>query len=110
MAGTAPQIREITTDEKPRIVSVDFSSMLGSGELLAGAPTIQGSDDLTITDEQVNASAVTINGISVADGKAVQFKVETDVAGQYKIEILCGTDAGQVLEGAIRLNVRASSF
>ena len=109
MAGTAPQIREMTTDEL-RIISIDFSAMLDGGELLTGAPDVQCSDDLTITDAQINAAIVDINGASVAAGMAVQFKVTAAVAAQYKIEIVCDTDAGQTVEGTISLRVKRSRF
>lgn len=109
MAGTAPQIRAITTDEL-RNISVDLSALLDAGELLSGIPAIQCSDDLTIANPQVNGGAVEINGALVAMGMAVQFQVSSQVAGSYRVEILCGTDAGQTVEAEIRLTVRASRF
>lgn len=109
MAGTAPQIREITTDEV-RIISVDFSALLDSGELLTGTPDIQASDDLTITNAQVNVAAAEINGVSVPAGMAVQFQLESESSGKYQIEIVCDTDGGQRLEGTINLQVKRTKY
>jgi len=109
MAGTAPQIREITTDEV-RVISVDFSGMLEGDELLTGSPDVQSPGDLTISNAQVNSTAVEINAALVPAGMAVQFQVEPSVAGPYKIEIVCSTDGGQTLEGTINLRVKQSKY
>lgn len=109
MAGIAPQVHELTTDET-RNISVDMSGLLDSGELLTGTPTVTGSVPLTITNQQKNASALTINGSSVAAGLAVSFTLACSTAGSYTIEVKCGTDASQTVEGYIKVNVVSSSF
>ncbi len=108
MAGTAPQIRELTTDET-RNISVDMSGLLDDGEVLVGAPTIECSDSLTVDNEQINTAAVVINGDSVAVGCAVQFTVASTVRGAYTIDIKCSTDANQVVEGIIKIAVKQSA-
>lgn len=109
MPATASDIGEITTNEV-RIVSVDFSGKLDPGELLTGTPTITApvGSGLVLTQKQVNASAVTVNDVALVAGQAVQFKCDATAAtaaNRYEIEILCGTDAGQTLEGNVILRV-----
>lgn len=103
----AKEAHSITTAET-RNVMVDMSGFLDDAEVLTGTPTIQADAALTITDTQINASIVTINGISVAVGKAISFKVASTTAGQYEVDILCATDAGQTVEGTIRLGVKTT--
>ena len=104
MAGTAPQLNEMTLAEA-RNFAVDFGSMLDAGELLTGTPTVTGDASLTITNKQVSAAELTINGSTVAIGEAVQFKIDADTAGYYTVTITCATDASQTLEGRIRIRV-----
>lgn len=109
MAGTAPQLHTMTTEEV-RNISVDMSFFLDDGELLDGTPDVQCSADLTITNAQISTAAVLINGEQVAIGMAIQFTVEAPIVGRYTIELLCTTDAGQTVEGSIQLNVIRSRF
>jgi hypothetical protein len=109
MATAARQIHTISTDEL-RNVSVDMSAMLADDEVITGAPSIQCSADLVITNEQYNSAAIDINGETVAIGKAVQFTVESTAPGKYRIEVLANTSEGQVVEGAITLNVSSSAY
>ena len=85
MAGRAEQVHSITTDET-RNVSVDMSRLLDSGELLSGTPDVQGSDALTITNVSRNATAIIVNGESVAANMAVQFTLQAPTQGRYRIE------------------------
>lgn len=112
MAGTAEEVGRITTNEV-RIISVDFSGQLDDGELLTGTPTVTApvGSGLVLTQKQVNASAVTINDVSCAAGTAVQFKCDATSAtagSRYEVEIICGTDAGQTIEGNVILKVQDS--
>lgn len=109
MSREAPEWHDMSTDET-RNVSVDMAAMLDAGELLTGTPSIQCSANITVTNPQVNAVAVTINGRECAAGEAVQFKVSCTVPEDYRLEIVCSTDAGQTVEGAIRLLVSDSEF
>lgn len=93
-----------------RNVSIDASGKLDTGELLTGTPTIQGSANLTFSNQQVNSSELTINGATVAIGNAVQFTVQCNIPGRYKIEMECNTDANQVIEGEITLIVSKSKY
>jgi len=109
MAAVAPSIHSMTTDDV-RNVSVDMSALLDAGELLTGTPAIQCSADLTIANPQINSAAVDINGSSVAAGAAVQFTAQSAVPGRYRIEVLCDTDAGQVIEGIVVISVERSRY
>lgn len=101
--STAPQIG-IAIAGETRNVAISFASLLDSGELLTGTPTVtEDVGDLTITSKQVNTVALTINGATVAIGKAVQFSITGQVAGTtYTITAQCGTDAtpAQTLKGS----------
>ena len=110
----APEIHEMVTTET-RIVSVSFTNKLNSGELLTGTPTVaeETSSDLVITNKAVNTAIVSINGIDVPIGQAVQFLVDAAAATAnelYNVDILCSTDASpaQVLNGEIRIRVRGT--
>lgn len=109
MALIAPEIRSFTTDET-RNISIDCSEVLDDGELLTGSPTIQCNAEITVTNEQVNAGAVVINGDSVAAGSAIQFTATCSTPGTYYIEAKCNTDAGQLIEGRIKVVVERSLF
>lgn len=109
MAAKAPQLHPVSTEET-RTVSVSFAEMLDSGELLSGTPDIQCSANLTISAAQVTSDVAEINGEQVIAGNAVQFHVAGSVPGLYPIEIVCNTNAGQVVEGVIMLRVRQSKF
>ncbi len=81
--------------------AVSYADVLDSGETLTGTPTVAEvtTTDLTITAKAVSTAALTINGVGVAIGAAVQFKV----AGQlithtpYTIKITVSTTGGQTL-------------
>lgn len=105
MVATATQIHTISTDET-RNVSVDMTGLLDSGELLTGTPTVEGSASLTFTNQQVNVSELTIDGATVAVGKAVQFTVSSSVQSNYKVEIVVATDGSQTVEAIVQINVR----
>jgi hypothetical protein len=79
-----------------RNVAVDFTELLDSGESLTGTPTVTEitTTDLTFANVAVNTAILTIYGVSVAVGKAVQFKVSGQLAGvTYKIKLSATTDA-----------------
>lgn len=76
--------------------AVSFDGVLASGELLTGTPTVaeETTTDLTISSESVNTVALTINGESVAIGRAVQFSVVGQQAGvTYMLKITATTDS-----------------
>lgn len=78
-----------------RNCGVSFAGALDEGELLTGTPTVTSvPSGLTFASPIVSTQALTINGATVAIGKAVQFKVTGGVSGvKYQIEVSCGTDA-----------------
>ena len=108
----APQHQTKAVSES-RNVAVDFGGKLDSGELLTGTPTISiaspsvSPEDMTITSPIVNTSILTVNGVSVPVGEAVQFHVSGGIVANspYTIHISCGTDAtpAQTLVGNIFL-------
>lgn len=108
MSFTADEIAEISTDEV-RVVSVDFTGKLDSGELLSGTPTItaDAGAGLTLTNKTVNSEAITVNGSACAIGQAVQFKADATSAnaGRWAVEIVCGTSEGQTLYGRVMVRV-----
>lgn len=101
-------VGRMTTDEV-RIISIDMSGKLDTGELLTGTPTIEADAALTITGETVNGSSIVVNGATLAAGKAVQFKVTPSTSGRYVIDTICTTDAGQTIEYSIVLVVEATA-
>ena len=109
MSSIAREIRSMSIEEV-RNISLDMSALLDSGELLTGTPTIQTDSSIDISNAQVNTGVVTINGASVAAGNAVQFTANASSAGIYRIEILCDTDAGQTIEGFLKLQVKAGMY
>jgi len=76
---------------------VDCTNILEDGELLTGTPTVaeETTSDLSISEEQVNVAAVTLNGESVAIGKAVLFYASgfLKASAPYTIKITATTDA-----------------
>lgn len=108
MQAKARQVHQITTS-MVRIVSSDFIGQLDSGELLSGTPSVTApvAAGLTLTQKQVNSTAITVNGVSCAAGQAVQFKADATSAnaGTYVLDITCGTDAGQTLHGQVTVVV-----
>src|SRR5512146_2018090 len=93
---TAPQ-RCVVKVGEVRNVSVDFTDVLDSGELLTGTPTVSEATttDLTFANKAVNTAALTINGRAVAIGAAVQFKVSGQLAAgsPYTITVTATTTA-----------------
>ena len=81
MGNIAPQRHEKCVSEVIN-VKVDMRSVLDTGELLSGTPTVAEVDDtdLTIQNNIVNTATLTINDDTVAVGEAVQFRVSGGVA------------------------------
>lgn len=105
----AEQIQCKTVDEV-RNVSVSFDGRLDSGIVLIGAPTVVElySIDLTISNIIINTAILTINGVSVPIGKAVQFAISSGIAGnRYTIKITAASDASppEIHVGYITLDV-----
>lgn len=111
MRSTAREIREITTDEV-RLVSVSFAGKLDTGETLTGTPTVtaEAGSGLTLASKVVNTGTITVNNRTCAAGEAIQFKVTATAgnAGEWDIDISCGTTAGQTVFGRVTVEVVAS--
>jgi hypothetical protein len=92
-----------------RNVAVDFTGVLDASELLTGTPTVtDSSGELAIGGVQVSSVAMLINGVSVPAGRAVAFSVERGAApeGDYELDILAATDAGQQIPGTVVIRCR----
>lgn len=110
MTSTAPQRQTMSAGET-RLVSVDFTGKLDSGELLTGAVTTAISPSgPTISNAAVSTAELTINGETVAIGQAVQFKITSVTAGTtYTVTVTVGTDStpAETLQGAVMIVVDA---
>jgi len=108
--STAPQIQTKRVSET-RNVAVSFSGLLDSSEVLTGTPTVTEvtTNDLTLSNKVLNASAVIINGESVPANEAILFSVLGGIPKYYTIQLSCSTDAtpAQVLYDNIILDVIA---
>lgn len=109
----APQ-RQIKTESEVRNVAVSLEPVLSSGELLTGTPTVTEitTSALTLDNKAVNTGALTINGVSVAVGQAVQFNVAGGSANtDYNVRVICATDASpaQTLYGLMTIGVVADT-
>jgi hypothetical protein len=73
--------------------AIDYTDILDDTETLTGPTATEvTSTDLTIANVAVNSAAVTINGVSVAIGKAVQFKISGQkVDAAYKVLVTVTT-------------------
>lgn len=107
MSHKAPEIHSKSANES-RLISIDCSGKLDSGELMTGSVTVPAVSGITITNEAVNTSTLTINGVSVIAGKAIQMLVSSGTAGNtYTIAATVATDStpAQTLEIKLDLEV-----
>ncbi len=101
MAGINAPERYDKTAAAGRNVAVSYVGKLDAGEKLDAAVTptttdvtVGGPADLTFTSKAVSTGALTINGLSVAAGLAVQFHVTGGTVGQtYTIRVEADSDA-----------------
>ena len=79
------------------IISVSFADVLNEGELLTGTPAIVEitTSDLTVSNNQINTTALTMGDHIIAIGKAVQFKLigQVVVSSPYTMKITVLTDS-----------------
>ena len=106
MTDVAPQVHSLTPN-KSRVVSVDMTGQLDSGETLAGTPVVveNNTSALTITGPVVNTAELEINDRTVAIGKAVQFTVSGNLQGRYVVSAYAVSSASQDIGGSVRINV-----
>lgn len=89
-----------------RNVSVSLAHILDVGETLSGIPVVSAMPTgLTVTNEALNTSAMTILDQSVPAYQAVLFTVTGGSAGIYDMSLSVGTSRGQTLQGSFRLRV-----
>lgn len=88
----APQIHTKHPDAAQN-AAVSFDALLESAEELTGSPTITSSPSgLTIDNGKVNTGTITVDAVSVAAGRAIQFRVSGGTSGaSYEIKISCAT-------------------
>lgn len=110
MTSTAPQ-RQTMSASETRLVSIDFTNKLDSGESLTGTVTTTVSPTgPTISNAAVSSGALTINGATVAAGKAVQFKITgVTAATTYTVTASVATDStpAETVTGAVVIKVDA---
>jgi len=111
MTHTAIEIPAKTVSEVLN-AAVSFIGKLESAELLTGTPTVAEvtTTDLALSNKVVSTAALTISGVVVASGKAVQFAVSGGVAGvTYAVNVSCTTDStpAQTLHGKVTFTVEA---
>lgn len=106
MSNKSLQIHEISVTET-RHVSVDMRSKLDGTELLTGTATVTEitTTALSITNVSISSAELSINGDTVPVAQALQFTVAASEQGRYDVLVRCTTDAGQVIEGVLRLIV-----
>jgi hypothetical protein len=100
MPLTANEVRYMTTAETRNCIA-SFANRLEDGEVLTGTPTITSTTGITLSNKHINTGVVVVEGVDVAIGGAVQWKVEATTAGTYLITITCDTDSNpvQTLQG-----------
>lgn len=89
-------------------VRISFADLLVDSDTLTGTPTVveQTTSDLTLTSKEVNSTAVTILGETVAASKAVTFLCAGGTAGTtYTIRVTVSTAGSSIFERDIILNV-----
>ncbi len=93
---TAPQ-RPVTAQGAEELFSVSYDGVLDSGELIASVTSVteETTTDLTTSNIAVSAAALTINNISVAIGRAIQFKVVGQLLAteRYALKMIVVTDS-----------------
>lgn len=98
MTNTAIEVYDLPVGAT-ETVAIDFTDRLRDSALLTGTPLIVEvtTSDLTLGSKLVNTAAITINGTSVAIGKAVTFSATGATAGQsYTIKVTCSTNESVV--------------
>lgn len=105
MTVTLEQVPIISVDDT-EIAAVDFTNLLDSDETITSVSVVEETtNDLTITNDQVNASAVDILNQEVAIGKAVLFEVEGQIDPSYSVIITIITSKGRTLNRRAKFKV-----
>lgn len=107
----APQRHEMPLGAT-RDIPLDFSGHLATGETLASVDdvtaTVDGvaANDVTISNEQVNAAALTVGQKVIPIGKAAVWRVTGGTATtRYKFIVTVTTSTGQELIGHCFFNI-----
>lgn len=87
-ANIAPQRFFVTVGEIPN-AAVDCTGLLDAGELISTLTSVLEitTTNLTIDNKAISAVELTINGVAVATGKAITFRVAGVLSGiTYRIQ------------------------
>lgn len=107
MTIRAKQVQRKSSGETLQ-VRISFADLLVDSDTLTGTPTVaeQTTTDLTLTSKEVNSTAITILGESVAAANAVTFLCAGGTAGKtYTIRVTVDTAGSSIFERDILLNV-----
>ena len=107
MTIKAKQVQRKSSGETLQ-VRISFADLLVDSDTLTGTPTVaeQTTTDLTLTSKEVNSTAITILGESVASANAVTFLCAGGTAGTtYTIRVTVDTAGSSIFERHILLNV-----
>jgi hypothetical protein len=93
-----------------RNAALDFTPLLASGETISATTVTDPSSGLTISSVSVSTGGMTINGSTVAAGKALLFTVSGGTSGTtYYIYAGCVTSLSQTAFRHLPLRVRGNS-
>lgn len=95
-----------------RVLAVDFSDMLESGETLSGTPTITASSStVTVSGAAINSSgSMVVLGTTVATSKVVTFYVAAGTSGKaYNFNVSVGTNNSQTFIWNVGLDVTGNT-
>jgi hypothetical protein len=91
--------------------AISLAHLLETGEVLTGTPTVSATPSgLTFSNVAVNSTAITIDGVSVTAGEAIQFRVTGGSSGVlYTCTATCSTNStpAQTVDVVFKLLVSA---
>lgn len=83
------------TPSEVRNGAISLSHLLNTGELLTGTPSVSATPSgLTFSNAAVNSGILTVKGVSVPIGEAIQFSISGGTSGVvYTCTAVCSTTA-----------------
>lgn len=107
MVATQEMPNKRTTETRNGAISLD--ALLEAVEVVSGTPTITSSPSgLTFSNIQSNSDAIIVKGLTVATGRAIQFRVTGGTSGiTYNCKAVVATNStpAQSVEVTFRLLV-----
>ena len=105
MTVTLEQVPIISIDDI-EIAAIDFTNLLDGDEVIDSATVVEETtNDLTLTDAQVNIEVLEILNQEVAIGKAVLYELSGQEDPQYSVIVTIETDKGRTLNRRARFKV-----